>query len=294
VSAIKVQTPPAQEPISLAVLKNALRVTFNDDDGLLAIYLQGARESVESESGRSLVNKLYRQSHDRFPGLHDWGWFGTGYFYQTRRYAHHHRGDERQMIKLLRCPLVNVEKIAYIGTDQVTHTLLPAPALWLAENVYDVGDQFEDLNGNLQQVTASTEAETGGSGMSGAIPPSWGNTVGAITPSDGDLTEKCIAVPAPAGDFLVDADSEPPRIFPTYGTFWPMTLRVPNAVQIFFTAGYGNDAADAPANLKVALMMAAGVMYQHREAFTLEQLRALDWFERLIWSERVQDYAPTR
>lgn len=294
-SSIQVQTPPAEEPVAITTLKNHLRVTISDDDDLLKLYLQGAREIVESDSGRSLVNKVYRQSHDRFPGLRDWGDFGTGYFFQAPRYSHHHHRELRQMIKLLRCPLVNVQKITYVGTDQLSHDLLPAPQAWLAKNTYDVGDQIEDTNGNLEQVTASTEAETGGSGESGSTAPSWPppNSATGITTADGDLTWTTKG-PAPTGDFVFDADAEPPRLFPVYGTFWPMTLRVPNAVQIFFTAGYGDDAANAPANLKIAVMLAAGVSYEHREAVTREQLHELDWYERVIWNERVMDYDPTR
>jgi Phage gp6-like head-tail connector protein len=291
-SSIQVQTPPKQEPVALATLKTHLRVSINNDDALLQLYLQGAREIVESDSGRSLVNKKYRQSHDRFPGLRDWGDFGTGYFFQAPRYSHHHRHDQRQVIKLLRCPLVSVDKITYVGTDQLSHDLLPAPQIWLANNVYDVGEQIEDTNRNLQQVTASTEAETGGSGESGPSAPSWNVTPGGTT-TDGDLTWTNKGA-APTGDFVFDADSEPPRIFPVYGTFWPMTLRVPNAVQIFFTAGYGDDGANAPANLKIAVMLAAGVSYEHREAVTREQLHELDWYERVLWNERVLDWDPTR
>lgn len=292
-SAIKVQTPPAQTPISIATLKNHLRVSISDDDALLGLYLRGAIDTVESDSGRSLVNKLYRQSHDRFPGLHDFGEFRAGYFYETSRYAHHHHGAERQMIKLLRCPLVNVQKIVYVGTDQNPYTLVPAPELWLADNIYDLGDQVADSNGNLQEVTAVNEVETGGSGMSGdSEPDPWNDTQG-LTTTDRDLTWTNKGL-APAGDFIYDADSEPPRIVPAYGTCWPQTLRIPNAVQIFFTAGYGNDGADAPANLLIAAMLAAGVSYEHREAVTSEQLHELEWYERLIWSERVLDYAPTK
>jgi hypothetical protein len=291
-SAIQIQTPPAAEPVSLPTLKNHLRVTISEDDELIKLYLQSARETVESDSGRSLVNKLYRQSHDHFPRLHDFGDFGTGYFYQAPRYARGHHYDERQQIKLLRCPLVNVQKIVYVGTDQQSHTLLPAPAAWLAKNEYDIGNQIVDPNGNLQQVSAVTETETGNESESGATVPSW-NATPAGTTADGDLTWTNMGV-APAGDFLEDNDSEPPRLYPAYGTFWPETLRVPNAVQIFFTAGYGNDGAAAPANLKVAVMLATGVSYENREAVTLDQLHDLDWYERLIWSERVLDFAPTK
>lgn len=291
-SSLQVQTPPAQEPVTLDLVKQHLRVTTSADDTLLPLYIQGARVTVESESGRSLVNKVYRQSHDRFPGVRDGGSIGSGYFLEQPRYSHHHHHDERQMIKLLRSPLVNVQKIVYIGTDQLAHTLNPAPAAWVANNKYVIGDQAVDSNGNLQQVTAVTESETGGASVSGANEPSPWSAATNGTTDDHDVTWTYKGV-APAGDFIVDADSEPPRLFPAYGTFWPLTLRVPNAVQVFFTAGYGTDGAAAPANLKVALMEAVGVSYNQREAVTPEQLRVQPWYDRLIWSERVLDYAPT-
>lgn len=292
-SSLQVQTPPTQEPVSLQVLKNHLRVPFNVDDDLLKLYLQSARETVESESGRSLVDKLYRQSHDCFPGLHDDHSAGASYFAQQHRYSHHHHRDERQMIKLLRCPLVKVQKIVYIGTDGLSHTLLPVPAAWLPDNEYEIGDQIVDSNGNLQEVTAVTKSEEGDTSQSGSSEPSPWNATPTVNTADKDITWTNKDT-APAGDFIVDADSEPPRICPTYGTFWPLTQRVPNAVQIFYVAGYGDDAAAAPAKLKVAVMMAVGVSYENREAITADQLHGLDWYERLIWSERVLDYSPTR
>jgi hypothetical protein len=289
---LQIQTPPKAEPVSLVTLKNALRVTISDDDDLLGIYLQGARETVESDSGRSLVNKLYRQSHDRFPTLHDWGDFGTGYFYQAPTYARGRHYDERQQIKLLRCPLVSVQQILYIGTDGNTYTLLPQPATWLPNNEYEIGDQVADSNGNLQQVTVVSEVEVGETSESGTTAPTWNITLAGTT-TDADITWTNKGV-APVGDFITDSDSEPPRILPAYGTFWPMTLRVPNAVRVFFVAGYGDDGAAAPANLKVAVIQATGASYIQREAVSTEQLHAFDWYNRLIWSERVLDYAPTK
>jgi hypothetical protein len=289
-SSIVVETPPAAEPVTLILVKNHLRVTISSDDQLIDLYLQSSREIVESESGRSLVNKLYKQSHDRFPHRDEWQ-LGSGYSYRAPRYSHHF-GDERQAIKLLRCPLVSVSKITYIDTSGTLQTLLPTPEQWQAQTEYEIGNQIVDSNGNLQEVTAVSESGEDGSSESGATVPAWAASINATT-ADAALTWTNKRV-APTGDFLEDRDSEPPRLMPLWGNIWPLTQRVPNAVKIYFTAGYGNDAATAPAALKVAVMMATGVCYQNREAVTPEDLRALDWYERLIWANRVLDWNPTK
>jgi hypothetical protein len=81
---------------------------------------------------------------------------------------------------------------------------------------------------------------------------------------------------------------------PLFGNHWPATLHVPNAVQVYFTSGYGELGEDGPATLKVAIMMAVGVSYENREAVTPELLRELPWYQRLIASERVLDWNPTQ
>jgi hypothetical protein len=289
---LTVVTPPAVEPVDLVTLKNHLRVTISEDNAIIGIYGQAARELVESESGRSLVNKGYCQSHDHFPHRHDYTDRGTGYFYSEPRYASHHL-DPHQAIKLLRCPLVYVDRIEYIDVNGDVQTLLPTPELWQPKTEYVKGDQVQDANGNLQQVSAVTDADEDGTSESGAAVTTWSASLSTTT-ADAGLTWTCIKIPAPTGDFLVDRDSEPPIVAPLFGQVWPVTLRVPQAVKVFFTAGYGDDASAAPATLKVALMQSTGVMYENREALTAEQLRALDWYDRLIFCQRVTDYAPTK
>ena len=46
----------------------------------------------------------------------------------------------------------------------------------------------------------------------------------------------------PGQDFIVDAGSQPGRIRPVPGSVWPMTLHVPAAIAIPFTAGYAPNA----------------------------------------------------
>jgi len=54
-------------------------------------------------------------------------------------------------------------------------------------------------------------------------------------------------------DFIVDIHNEPGRITPAYGTVWPNTYSEINVVTVTYNAGYGDDAADVPAQLKVAM-----------------------------------------
>lgn len=60
--------------------------------------------------------------------------------------------------------------------------------------------------------------------------------------------------------------TRPPRgtITPNYGQFYPVTLGVSQAVQIRFVCGHGA-AADVPANIRRAMMIRLGDLYQRRE-----------------------------
>lgn len=295
-ASIVITSPPDAEPVDLQTeLKPHLRVTTDKEDALLGIYLQAARELAESETGLSLVNKGYRQSHDHFPSRHDYTDRGTGYWYAAPRYAHKH-GDELQEIKLLRSPLVRVDRIEYVDTSGNLQTLLPTPETWQPETEYVVGDQVVDRNGNLQRITAvdDSQKKEDGTFISGTSEPTWSSSLNSPT-ADGPFTWTCEQVPAPSGDFLVDRDSEPPRILPPFGNFWPTALRVPQAVKIYFTAGYGDDEDSVPARGKVLVMQLVGTWNENRESVTPDTLKTIPHhLEDLVWSLRVTDYAPTR
>jgi hypothetical protein len=293
---LNVEIAPKCEPVDLATMKNHLRVTVNNDDALIGgLYLPAARELVEDFTALSLINKGYRQSMDSFPHHH--GIFGIGLtsweiperMGQAHRLNHHHR------IKLLRSPLVHVTKITYIGTDQAFHDLLPEPRPWQAETEFVVGDQIGDSNGNLQQVTAVSEEDPDGTSESGATVPTWPAADAPVgtTTADGDLTWTKEGV-APAGDFQYNADDRPPSVYPSYGTTWPETLRVENAVQIHFVSGHGDDATAVPNRAKLAIMVTTGNWYVNRESVTSETMKALpNHLEDLLWGIRVLDFNPT-
>jgi uncharacterized phiE125 gp8 family phage protein len=52
---IQIVTPPASEPLTLAEVKEFLRVDHSDDDATLAIFITAARQLCESYTRNGVV-----------------------------------------------------------------------------------------------------------------------------------------------------------------------------------------------------------------------------------------------
>lgn len=63
----KLITGPAVEPISLAEAKAHLRVDGSDEDALIGLLIQSARQAAEHEAGRVLVSQTWELVLDAFP-----------------------------------------------------------------------------------------------------------------------------------------------------------------------------------------------------------------------------------
>lgn len=66
-------------------------------------------------------------------------------------------------------------------------------------------------------------------------------------------------------DYTVHTSTQLGLVVPAYGTTWPGTRDVPEAVEIAFTAGYGNAAA-VPQEIKQWMLLQIGHWYENREA----------------------------
>jgi len=62
-----VTTEPTVEPVVIGEAKLHLRVDHSDEDTLIAILIQAAREWVEKRTGRSLINQTRTAKMDFFP-----------------------------------------------------------------------------------------------------------------------------------------------------------------------------------------------------------------------------------
>jgi len=64
----------------------------------------------------------------------------------------------------------------------------------------------------------------------------------------------------------VDTTSEPGRVTLAYGQNWPALRDQANPITVRHTCGYGDDSADVPAAVRVAIQMLAADLYEHPEA----------------------------
>lgn len=64
--------------------------------------------------------------------------------------------------------------------------------------------------------------------------------------------------------YRADTKSLVARITPAYSDAWPTTRCVTNAVEIDFTAGYGEAAADVPQPIRSAILMMVAHWYENR------------------------------
>lgn len=68
-----------------------------------------------------------------------------------------------------------------------------------------------------------------------------------------------------ASAYLVNTRAFPGELVPAYGTAWPATRAVPNAVVVRFVAGYGDEEVDIPEGIRAALRLEVGSYYVNRE-----------------------------
>lgn len=300
-ASLQIVTPPSAEPVTLAAMKLYLRVETPNEDDLISGLIAAAREKVEGFTGRSLINKAYRQTLDSFPYYVDSVMSQMAYppaYYSLPRYSTT-LWNYSQMIKLLVAPLVSVERIDYrASSDGQWRALVNGIQLWFPMRSYALGAKVRDVNDNIQRATNA--------GVSAGDPPTWNTVVTGTTVDAGTTPITWVNDGATKKDsFYIDVDSCPGRIFPGPAAtgaslaFWPAVLYVPNAVQIYFTAGHGTTPAELLTSgrqgMITAIMQLVAAWHEHREAVSPLGLQEIPTHvQNLLWNHKVYDLQPTR
>lgn len=99
---LQLLTPPTGEPLTLARVKNHLRVEqdFEDDDELISSLITAARQHTEAVTSCLFLIQTWRLTLDRFPPCHD--------------------------IEIRKRPVQQIVSIKYIDQDGVEQTVDPA------------------------------------------------------------------------------------------------------------------------------------------------------------------------
>lgn len=69
--------------------------------------------------------------------------------------------------------------------------------------------------------------------------------------------------------YRVTTGREPAAIEPAYGATWPSTLPVAEAIEIDYTAGYGDEGVSVPASIRHAITMMVGEWLEFREGLVI-------------------------
>jgi uncharacterized phiE125 gp8 family phage protein len=64
--------------------------------------------------------------------------------------------------------------------------------------------------------------------------------------------------------YLLDGAGAPARLVRKAALAWPKPGRIANGIEIAFTAGYGNAAADVPSPIRQAILLLTAHWYEHR------------------------------
>jgi uncharacterized phiE125 gp8 family phage protein len=87
--------------------------------------------------------------------------------------------------------------------------------------------------------------------------------------------------------YRVDAVTEPGRITVAYNETWPTIRAVTNAITITYLAGYGTAAA-VPDDVKAAIKLIVGHLYEHREAVSEGQIYEVPMAAKsLLYTNRI-------
>lgn len=97
-----------------------------------------------------------------------------------------------------------------------------------------------------------------------------------------------------SSSYIVDTAGTPGRIVLKRNYSWPgVTLQAANGIVITYVAGYGDTAADVPANIKQGLLLLLGDFYENREnSLIMQGATFIDLpftIQALLRSDRVLD-----
>lgn len=93
-------------------------------------------------------------------------------------------------------------------------------------------------------------------------------SITSVTYIDGDGTEQTLA----SNLYTTDTHQEPSWLVPAYGTSWPATHDVINALKVRYVAGYSTPTHPLPILIRSAMLLTIGYLYENPEDAKIDEL----------------------
>ena len=116
-------------------------------------------------------------------------------------------------------------------------------------------------------------------------------TLQSITPAEFKYTDSGgTATTVPATIYEIDTAVIPGEIVLKYGQSWPTAeLKTVNPIVLEAVVGYGDERTDVPENVRQAILILCADMYEHREEHQIGggTMNSIDWLGALLAPERI-------
>lgn len=112
----------------------------------------------------------------------------------------------------------------------------------------------------------------------------WPKVQGIVSLSYVDTAGTPVNLPGSA--YVLDADNLPGWVLPSAGTHWPATYDTINAVRVRFLAGYGEDGASVPEEVKTWIKAHVALWLRQVEAASDRKLEPVPYLDNLLDRER--------
>lgn len=160
---------------------------------------------------------------------------------------------------------------------RLVRTVAPDPVVTLVEAKKHLRILHSDDDEEILDIIAAAQAQIEGpNGIGIALAPqTWRMSLdyfpceiivplGPVTAINSITYTKEDGTAGSTDRWRVDIDSQPCRLWPPYDESWPVSRCEPGAVKVTFTTGY----ASVPADLRAAVKLLVGHLYENREATT--------------------------
>lgn len=246
--ALNLITPPAVEPVSLAELKEHLRVDAGDmsQDNTLTALGMAARGWVEAHCERRMVQQTWRLLMDFFPGYIDMKLAGARVSSPFVSGSNAILAGIRYAIILPFPPVFSLVDFTYQNANGQVTSMITGPATIAS---------VQNINGQPLLVTTAAPLglQTGAGIVIGGNAELLAFLGGQIFQTITLLSPTTFLLNGTVGDgvtsisgggtatgfnFVYDLQANPARLMPVFGQMWPVARVTANAVQIDYQVGY--------------------------------------------------------